>query len=446
MRIPFLALALPGLALVAASPAARGQALQYTLEPSSAVTLDAALDLAFTGDLRGAFDPQTNPGGTRTIAGLFGDPGTNARIPVALTLQVDGLLGGEATGGFQLDLADGAPVGELDGLSFDLAPAGGGPAGASLTLVLEYDTFRTAAPQSVYIGGIALPIPLGGVDVTDVVLVQSAPAAASIAPLSGAPSGTVEVAALVPCELSFSVELGGILGGGGGAPTPVGPLPIAVPLRATVDLADCGAALSSAVSLDIDETIPSPVPLDLTDLPLDLPTILPPGGTANLLLDASLQDLALLGAVDATLDAAAPASDRFVDVCDGALNSLGQPAELAPIGTASLLAGDFGLQVTGMPPNVFGMLIMSRTTDFMPGFGGSQGNLCVGEPCFRFDMSVASSGPLGEVALFPGTTTPLPGGQAFAAGERWNFQYWYRDANPGATSNTSGALGVLFCR
>ena len=443
MRTSLLGLSLT----VLASGAASAQTLQYTLEPSSSVTLGAALDLAFAGDLRGAFDPQSNPGGTRTIAGLFGDPGTNARIPVALTLQVDGLLGGDAFGGFSLDLADGAAVGEVDGLALDLVPPGGGPAGASLTLVLEFDTFRTVAPQSLYIGGIALPIPLGGVDVTDVVLTQSAPVPATISDLPGAPAGTAEVAALVPCELSFSVELGGILGGGGGgAPTPVGPLPIALPLRATVDLADCGGALSSAVTLDVDETIPSPIPIELTDLPLDLPTLLPPGETANLLLDASLQDLALEGAVDATLDAVAPASDRFVDVCDGVLNSLGQAAEIAPIGTASLLAGDFGLQVTGMPSDVFGMLIMSRSTDFMPGFGGSQGTLCLGEPCFRFDTSVMNSGPLGEVALFPGTSTPLPGGQAFAAGERWNFQYWYRDVNPGSTSNTSGSIGVLFCR
>ena len=30
-------------------------------------------------------------------------------------------------------------------------------------------------------------------------------------------------------------------------------------------------------------------------------------------------------------------------------------------------------------------------------------------------------------------------------GETWNFQYWFRDANPQTTSNTSPAVAVEFC-
>ena len=40
-------------------------------------------------------------------------------------------------------------------------------------------------------------------------------------------------------------------------------------------------------------------------------------------------------------------------------------------------------------------------------------------------------------------TLPIGGGTAAQAGETWNFQCWYRDANPGPTSNLTDALSVM---
>ena len=41
--------------------------------------------------------------------------------------------------------------------------------------------------------------------------------------------------------------------------------------------------------------------------------------------------------------------------------------------------------------------------------------------------------------------TPTPTGLVqVAAGETWNFQAWYRDANPGPTSNFTPSVSVLF--
>jgi hypothetical protein len=34
--------------------------------------------------------------------------------------------------------------------------------------------------------------------------------------------------------------------------------------------------------------------------------------------------------------------------------------------------------------------------------------------------------------------------QAVAAGQTWNFQCWYRDSNPGPTSNFTDAVSVTF--
>ncbi len=56
-----------------------------------------------------------------------------------------------------------------------------------------------------------------------------------------------------------------------------------------------------------------------------------------------------------------------------------------------------------------------------------------------------NSGILGEIAFQPDFAN-LPSGQQFVEGESWIFQYWFRDANPGLTANTTGALRVTFCR
>ena len=38
----------------------------------------------------------------------------------------------------------------------------------------------------------------------------------------------------------------------------------------------------------------------------------------------------------------------------------------------------------------------------------------------------------------------LPSGVVFMPGETWNFQLWFRDLNPGVTSNTTDGVTVMF--
>ncbi|MCP3917516.1 MAG: hypothetical protein GY711_18380 [bacterium] len=38
----------------------------------------------------------------------------------------------------------------------------------------------------------------------------------------------------------------------------------------------------------------------------------------------------------------------------------------------------------------------------------------------------------------------LPQGLVFQPGETWNFQCWFRDANPAPTSNTSDGLSITW--
>ena len=59
---------------------------------------------------------------------------------------------------------------------------------------------------------------------------------------------------------------------------------------------------------------------------------------------------------------------------------------------------------------------------------------------------IISSGPTGSI-LFPIdlTAIPTPTGLVPAlSGETWNFQAWYRDVNPTATSNFTDAVSVTF--
>ena len=429
-------LAVPGLALQAQVSA---QTFTYEVDAmTSTIGLDGEVELDLGGDLRGVFDAMSNPGGTRTINGLFGDNGLNNLIPVDLGLGLDLDLGGALDGDFALRFDRNTLAVTVE--DFDATFGTQGSSSLDLSVTLEFGTFRTVAPQALYLGGFPVTLPLGAADVSDLALSQPAPAV-GLATATAQP-GVFEVSLLLPVELSFTVTSGLF---GGGAPTPVGPIPLVLPFSSLVfDLSDCESPLRGSLSEAVTETITLPTPVAFTDLPLDLPTILPPGGTANLLLDAELSEITLDGNVSVLL--AATATDgRFEEVCAGVSNSTGLGAQMEAVGTSSVMAADLGLRVTQLPLDVFGMVIMSDTDGFVPGFGGSQGDLCLGSPQIRLLDSVQSSGAMGELTYFPDFAN-LPGGAVFMPGDDWVFQLWYRDVNPSVTSNTSSALRVTFCR
>lgn len=144
-----------------------------------------------------------------------------------------------------------------------------------------------------------------------------------------------------------------------------------------------------------------------------------------------------------TADVVVP-SGEFPAYCTANANSTGQAAVLAATGSSHVTDASLRLDVTSLPPNVFGYFLMSQTTTFVPLFGGSQGNLCVGAPQVRFSQDVLHSGAAGEVS-FDVDFGGLPQNIVFQAGDVWHFQYWYRDVNPTQTSNTSQGVTVTFC-
>ncbi|MEZ6015012.1 MAG: hypothetical protein R3F49_07865 [Planctomycetota bacterium] len=123
--------------------------------------------------------------------------------------------------------------------------------------------------------------------------------------------------------------------------------------------------------------------------------------------------------------------------CSGVLLIEGRPTAAA--GTLQLIA-------ELLPQNAPGYFLTSRAQAQVVGPGGSQGNLCLGNGIGRFvgPGQVQNSGAARRFSLAVDLTAlPTPSGLIpSVAGETWNFQAWYRDANPGPTSNFTDAVSV----
>ena len=136
-------------------------------------------------------------------------------------------------------------------------------------------------------------------------------------------------------------------------------------------------------------------------------------------------------------------------VCSPAVpNSTGAPASIVASGSASVADDDVRLTALGVPPGALVLGLASRATANVPMPGGSQGTLCLGGSIGRFVQQAAAASPGGTAVIDVDlAAVPTPTGLvAVQPGESWSFQAWYRDANPGPTSNTSDGLRVTFCR
>ena len=107
---------------------------------------------------------------------------------------------------------------------------------------------------------------------------------------------------------------------------------------------------------------------------------------------------------------------------------------------------DLTLHATRLPTNQFGYFLNSRAWGFTPLAGGGQGNLCLADDIGRFNRSPQNSGPQGRFQLtIDLNAMPTPSAAvAVLAGETWRFQAWYRDVNPGPTSNFTDAISIVF--
>jgi len=135
-----------------------------------------------------------------------------------------------------------------------------------------------------------------------------------------------------------------------------------------------------------------------------------------------------------------------VQYCGPAVtNSTGASAEILAVGSDVVADLDLRLVAHQMPANEFGYFLVAGTQGFVVMPGGSQGNLCLGGVIGRYALLAQSSGPDGQFGIpVDLTQLPSPIGTPVLPGETWNFQAWFRDHNPGSTSNFTDGVSVLF--
>ncbi|MCC6677937.1 MAG: hypothetical protein IT436_12405 [Phycisphaerales bacterium] len=282
--------------------------------PESSLQSITRFSADFEGAMIGDYDPDTNPAGTQTRPGLFGGSG-NQPIPTSLSAGADAQNTTHPAGSFTLDIDTGAGTVLITALDADLL-AGAAP-DVPLTITFEFDTFRTFSPSSLYIGGFPLTIPFGQATVS--ALSARLPGQPGFGILSQTGPDTYSFTILAALELSFEASLLG---------QPIAPPPTVIPVPLSGDLILSGDSATATLTFDfgIQQVIPGPLPGgagDITDFPLDLPTILPPGQTAHLLLSMSFQQFAIDSSFTATLIADGAADcladfngDGFVDFAD----------------------------------------------------------------------------------------------------------------------------------
>jgi hypothetical protein len=135
--------------------------------------------------------------------------------------------------------------------------------------------------------------------------------------------------------------------------------------------------------------------------------------------------------------------DLGVPYGDTTPNSSGLPATLRARGSAWTEHDCLRFEATQLPPGQVGYLLMGDVQGYAALPNPSQGLLHLGLPIVRFSNDVLQADAGGEAGFEP-SLTALPQGTLLSPGETWSFQYWFRDANPGATSNTTNALALTF--
>lgn len=133
--------------------------------------------------------------------------------------------------------------------------------------------------------------------------------------------------------------------------------------------------------------------------------------------------------------------------CQSQTNSTGSVARLSLTGSDVASVNNLELHCDSLPLGSSGYFLVGQTQASVPGAGGSQGTICLGGSIGRFvGGGVKNSGTTGSVSgPVDVTVIPTPLGPVPAiAGQTWNFQYWYRDANPATTSNFSPGVALTF--
>lgn len=286
-------------ALATAAPALAGH-YDFTVAPKSSIAFSAGATAPLAGSLVGNWDAAANPTGTRTLPGLWGGSATtNTAIPYTATLAGGLDMQGAPTGGFALNVPPEGMTGTVSGLNFDLM--GEKAADILVSVDLVFQTFRTRSPDSIYFGSEAIPpIPLATGEISEIRIEQCCASEVMAMELPGmtAFAGMVEADLVVRATL-LNQQVVDVA------------VPVMVPVAGMID----GSGTASA-SVEFSEAVSFPLPQlpAFEDQPVALPTILPPGGTANLLFSGTIDGPA--GSFDVGIGAAiaVEGAERTADI------------------------------------------------------------------------------------------------------------------------------------
>jgi hypothetical protein len=237
--------------------------------PPSGTVGNLAISARTQGTLVGNYDPDTNPNGTRTKPGLFGPFGPTENVPVNVSIgaAIGGTINRQASGTFRATINGSNNTIAFENLSLNFLA--NGPAVLPVTITLAGQSFRTRNPDSVYIlppQGISFPI--GTVNLSQFTAVQTGVGAGVLTPTG---AGTYDFTAGVAVELTIAADLLG---------NPLAQtIPFVLPLQGQVVVQGNSAVITSLQPLNFSQSFnPN---LDLPPFEFGLPTILPPGSTAN---------------------------------------------------------------------------------------------------------------------------------------------------------------------
>ena len=138
--------------------------------------------------------------------------------------------------------------------------------------------------------------------------------------------------------------------------------------------------------------------------------------------------------------------DLLDNFCGPAVqHSGGVSATIRGFGSQLIADNDITLFAENLPANEFGYFVLGTEIAFNPVVPGSQGVLCVGGSLGRYNgiFEIFNSGNLGEGQLtIDLSAMPFNPAVPAVSGEVYHFQCWFRDQNPGSTSNFTDGLRV----
>lgn len=249
--------------------------------PPSGISGNLAISARTQGTLVGNYDQTNNPNGTRTKPGInpfdpFG-PTENVPVNVSIGAAIGGNINRQASGTFRATVDGGNNTITFENLSLNFLA--NGTATLPVTLTLAGQSFRTRNPSSTYIlpsQGISFPI--GTVNLSQFTAVQTGVGAGVLTP---AGVDTYDFTAGVLVDLTLAANLLG---------NPLAQtIPFVLPLQGQVVVQGNSAVITSLQQLNFSQSFnPN---LDLPAFEFGLPTILPPGLTANLIFDLTLEEI-----------------------------------------------------------------------------------------------------------------------------------------------------------